>query len=56
MRKLFFSSDKKNIPGPFNYNTAGDIRWKNKKISLKSREKSYFDREGKWFSVDITVY
>ena len=36
----------RDIPGPFNYNCSGDIIWKKKKVSLKGREKSHFDKEG----------
>ncbi|XP_053377786.1 uncharacterized protein LOC128547922 [Mercenaria mercenaria] len=35
----------RDIPGPFNYNCSGDLIWKKKKVTLKGREKSQFDRE-----------
>jgi hypothetical protein len=37
----------RDIPGPFNYNCSGDIIWKKKKVTLKGREKSHFEIEGK---------
>ena len=40
-------SEKRHIPGPFEYNCSGDSVWKNKTISMKGRRtKAHTDVEG----------
>ena len=37
---------KRYIPGPFEYNCAGDIIWTDKTVSMKGRTKTHVDIEG----------
>ena len=47
MSRSFFFSEKRHIPGPFEYNCGGDIIWKHKTISMKGRSKCFTEKEGK---------
>lgn len=33
-------------PGPSDFSTSGSLIWKNKKVTIKGRNKCYFDEEG----------
>lgn len=37
----------KTHPGPADYDTGGDLVWKNRKATLKGREKAILDNQGK---------
>lgn len=43
---FFFSIIANDYPGPSDFSTSGSLIWKNKKVTIKGRNKCYFDEEG----------
>ena len=44
LRCLFIANDN---PGPSDFSTSGNLIWKDRKVTIKGRNKCYFDEEGK---------
>lgn len=43
---FFFILIANDYPGPSDFSTSGSLIWKNKKVTIKGRNKCYFDEEG----------